>query len=232
MSYAKTRPTRVEINDAAHGAPLGEELLSLAARPPAGMVICKYGSRSVVGMHDLASVGRVVLKYYFPRSPLKRLTYGFRGSRARQSWRAGLELTRIGVATPEPLAFCEWTSAGGLLLDQSFLAVRHVAGVELGAFVERHAADGHALAAVAASLTEAFARLAEHRIAHGDLKASNIFVSDDHSVTFIDLDATEIGVSPGRWSSRRERDRKVFFDNWRDLPVAMQAFGGVFGGGA
>lgn len=224
-------PSRSEINEQACGAGLRAELQRAATRPPVGMVLCKFGSRSVVGTLDTPH-GRVVLKYYYPRSPLKRLAYGLRGSRAALSWRAGLALDGLGIPTAQPLVFCEWTGLGGLLNERSFVAVRHVEGVDLAAFAAAHENEPARLAAVASRLREVFALMAKHRVAHGDLKATNIIVGSDDSVTFIDLDATEVDVPANRWTAARERDVRLFNDNWRNRPCAAEAFRDVFGGEA
>lgn len=216
-----------EVNPAGCNPDERSELTRFAARPPEGLTLCKYGSRSVVGMIPVA--GRMaVLKYYYPRSWVKRLTYGLAGSRARRSWQAGLDLLRIGVVTAEPLAFFEWESLGGLMLDRSFLATRHVAGTDLETFVRRHAEDAGPLAAVAANLRSVFGLMTRHRIAHGDLKATNIIVGADHSVTFIDLDATVVEASPPQWPALRARDERLFFANWTGQPCAAEAFRDVF----
>jgi tRNA A-37 threonylcarbamoyl transferase component Bud32 len=202
------------------------ELTKAAIRPPAGLTICKFGSRSVVGTFRLPA-GESVFKYYYPRSWHKRLTYGVAGSRAHQSWVAGLALTHVGIATAEPLVLVEWRTAG-CLLDRSFLAARHVAGVSLLTFVEEHANDSARLNAVACRLREAFTTMARHRIAHGDLKASNIIVGAGDSVTFIDLDATTLLSTPARWRTLRERDIRLFFGNWASNSPVRSIFRDVF----
>lgn len=202
------------------------ELARASARPPAGLTLCKFGTRSVVGTFRLPG-GAAVFKYYYPKSWHKRLTYGVAGSRSRQSWIAGLALRHVGIATAEPLAIVEWRTAG-CLLDRSFLATRHVEGVSLQAFVAEHANDPARLVTVASHLREAFTTMARHRIAHGDLKASNIIVGADDGVTFIDLDATTLLSSPARWRTLRERDIRLFFDNWKHDSTARRIFGDVF----
>jgi hypothetical protein len=202
-------------------------LQQMAVRPPAGLVLCKYGSRSVVGAIPLKK-RTVVLKYYYPRSRLKCFTYGLLGSRARRSWFAGLALTQAGIGTAEPLAWIEWKSLGGLLLDRSFLANRHVAGSSLQEFALQNVANSPKLAAVADKLRTAFDLMAENRIAHGDLKATNIIIGDDDAVSFIDLDATTVGAPSSKWKALRGRDVKLFFENWKNAPDLRRAFGNVF----
>lgn len=204
-----------------------EALRFSSRRPPPGMEICKFGSRSVVGRYTAAGGTDLVLKYYYPRSPLKRITYGLRGSRAVQSWNCGLAFSFAGIPTAEPLALLEWRTAG-LLHDKSFLAVRHLPGPSLETFVRNRGSDPAALEPVAEILRGLFARMARLRIAHGDLKATNIIVGDNGSVSFIDLDAAEVLVPDKRWPSSRARDIRLFQDNWRELPAAATAFARVF----
>ncbi|MDF3059538.1 MAG: Protein kinaselike [Rariglobus sp.] len=227
MNPFKPHLTYSEVNTALCDAGQQAELTRVAVRPPAGMVLCKYGSRSVVGTIAVGN-RQAVLKYYYPRNWLKQLTYGLVGSRARRSWKTGLELLRLGVATAEPLAFFEWKSLGGWVLDRSFLAMRHVEGTDLKTFARSHPEDTVRLTAVAANLRSAFAVMTRNRVAHGDLKATNIIVGEDHSVTFIDLDATTIHASPSAWPGLRARDEALFFDNWKRQPCAAEAFRDVF----
>lgn len=227
MSLFTPTLTRSEVNAAACDATMKNALTDMAPRPPAGLVLCKYGSRSVVGTIAIGGE-QVVLKYYYPRSALKRVTYGVLGSRAWRSWVTGVELCKMGVPTPAPLAFSEWKLVGGLLLDRSFLAVRHVAGTDLRTFVSAYAGDRAKLDAVAQNLKKAFALMAEHRIAHGDLKATNIIVGENREVTFIDLDATSIHTPVSRWGKLRERDVAVFAANWKNEPTAREVFRAVF----
>ncbi|MET0261929.1 MAG: lipopolysaccharide kinase InaA family protein [Rariglobus sp.] len=168
----------------------------------------------------------MVLKYYYPKTPLKHLTYGLLGSRARRSWETGCAWVRLGIPTAEPLALFEWKTVGGLWLSRSFLAARHVSGVSLATFVLT--ADANQLAAVAGALRTAFTRMEQHRAAHGDLKATNIIVGENHGVTFIDLDAAEARVTAARWVTLRKRDEHVFFQNWKLGSAAHTAFQSVF----
>lgn len=197
-----------------------------ASRPPAGMSICKFGSRSVVGRYH-AGAGELSLKYYYPRSLTKSVTYGILGSRALTSWTAAHALGFAGIPTAAPLALLEWRTAG-FLLRKSLLVTRHVAGTPLNEFAKEHEEDEARLSSVAARLREAFSAMARLRIAHGDLKATNILVDDDDRIAFIDLDATTILTPEKRWPARRDRDIRLFRGNWSHLPRAAGIFADVF----
>lgn len=197
-----------------------------APRPPAGMSICKFGSRSVVGRYTPAGAD-LSLKYYYPRSFAKSVTYGILGSRASTSWTAAHALSFAGIPTAEPLALLEWRNAG-MLLKKSLLVTRHVDGTPLNEFVKKHAEDEALLSEIACHLRGIFATMSRFRIAHGDLKATNILVDENGRVTFIDLDAVSVLTPENRWSARRERDIRLFRDNWTDIPSASRIFADVF----
>jgi tRNA A-37 threonylcarbamoyl transferase component Bud32 len=203
-------------------------IAKLAHRPPAGLTLYKYGSRSVVGAYTLAPGDRVVLKYYYPRSPVKHLTYGMRGSRCMQSWLAGIAFHAIGVPTPAPLVIAEWHRCGGMWLSKSFMAARPAEGVALDAFIRSHGADHPLLGKAVESLRRSFSLMAAHRAVHGDLKANNLLLSDTGEVSFIDLDAALFLVPETRWKSLHAKDRMRFHANWKNKPDVAALFRDVF----
>jgi tRNA A-37 threonylcarbamoyl transferase component Bud32 len=204
------------------------ELTAIARRPPPGMVLYKFGSRSVVGRHVLTDGTAVVLKYYYPKSPLKHVTQALTGSRCMRSWQSALDLERLGLPVPPALIVAEWRALGGLWLVQSMLATAVAPGIPLPDWVERHQHDAGRLAAMAARLRGHFALMAKHRAAHGDLKATNLIVADDDSVRFVDLDAVSVRLAGSAWPAARARDRRIFLANWQPGSAAASAFKDVF----
>lgn len=204
------------------------ELLAIAKRPPPGMRIYKYGSRSVVGAFGLTSGLQVCLKYYFPNRFYKHVSYGFGGSRCRRSWLAALAFARAGIPTPAPLAVLEWKKFGGVWLDQAFLATRQAEGISLAEFARTHRADRDRLERIAGKLREYFSTMANHRIVHGDLKATNILVDETDRISFIDLDAFSLVTSSSRWKKLREKDARIFAENWKNDPNLADTFHAVF----
>ena len=203
-------------------------LAAIARRPPRGMVIYKFGSRSVVGARTGGDGETTVLKYYYPSSQLRSLAYGLRGSRCMGSWNAGLAFGHMGIPTPAPLLVAESRKAGGIMLGSSFLATRPAEGDSLDDFVSKHGA-GHPTVTVAArSLRESFQAMREHRCVHGDLKANNLFLSSEGVVSFIDLDAAAWDLSTSEFGKLREKDRKRFMKNWSNDPAAAEVFRDCF----
>jgi tRNA A-37 threonylcarbamoyl transferase component Bud32 len=205
-----------------------EELRGIIGRPPPGMVLYKYGSRSVVGGYHLTDGGRVVLKYYYPRGIHKHLGYGIRGSRCMRSWNAARALEFVGIATPAALMIAEWQTCGGLWLERSTLVTEQADGVPLADWLDLHGSDSVRLERLAARLRDEFSRMARYRISHGDLKQSNIIIGNDDSPSFVDLDAVTFHAGQGDWEAGRARDMKIFNDNWNHRPQAAAAFAGIF----
>lgn len=201
----------------------------IAARLPPGMVLLKFGSRSVVGSYTLPSGSEIVAKYYYPRSLIKHLSYGIGTSRCHQSWISGLALAKAGIPTPAPLLIAEWRHAG-IWLTSSFLATRKAPGISLLDLVHSEPENGTRLEKIAAQLKEAFTLMARHRIIHGDMKATNIIVdpTNDDAISFIDLDATEVLLPPAKWATAWEKDRQRFAKNWNLLPTAAATFNDLF----
>lgn len=190
-----------------------EELTELSEKRPQDLELIKDGSRSKVGSYLLKSGREVVLKYYYPTHIVKKLRNRLTGSRCRRSWIAAHGFLHLGIPTPRPLAIAEFHQLG-LFNSMSFLATDHVKGVQLR-FLEESRYD-----AIAPALRSAFEIMAEFRLAHGDLKNTNIVVNEDNEITFVDLDATRFNLSEKSWELAQAHDRKRFHKNWKDNPNA------------
>ncbi len=134
-----------------------------------------------------ASLRTLVIKRYNIKGLGHWLTRFWRPSRAWHSWVAGHRLKFLAIPTAEPVAMME--SRFGPLRGRAWLAMAKVDGVSLdqlyprdfpGGFEDRHAV----------SLAKLLGQLNEHRISHGDMKASNLIWSEERqSFVLIDLDA-------------------------------------------
>jgi tRNA A-37 threonylcarbamoyl transferase component Bud32 len=205
-----------------------DELMELAQRPPPGMVLYKFGSRSVVGRHELSDGAPVVLKYYFPKGIGKNLSHGIMGSRCMRSWDSALAFQHLGLPVPPAMLVAEWKALGGLWSVKSFLATGVAPGVPLPQWLDAHADDGGRLDAMAGRLRHCFSLMARHRVSHGDLKGTNIIVAADDSIRFVDLDGVRFSDGGRRWQKAHGRDRRIFLGNWQPGSVAAAAFSRVF----
>ena len=78
-------------------------------------------------------------------------------------------------------------------------------------------------AAIIREVDRLFALLREHRLSHGDLKASNIVWSQG-KLFLIDLDAARAHTSNRAFQRFHARDRARFMKNWHDRPLARKQF--------
>lgn len=207
------------VNPDACDAAQAAELENISSSPPNDLIICKDGSRSLVGKHTLDDGTECVLKYYYPKNLAKRINYGLRGSRAMRSWIAAKVFSRLGIPTAAPMMIHEQKGASGMTIKQSFLACHLASGIPLS-----DVSDESALQKIAPQLKAAFETMTSYRISHGDLKANNIIVDDDHKIRFIDLDGTAILSSEKTWADLWKRDRKRFLKNWSEGSFAHQLF--------
>lgn len=207
------------VNPDACDAAQAAELENISSSPPNDLIICKDGSRSLVGKHTLDDGTECVLKYYYPKNLAKRINYGLRGSRAMRSWIAAKVFSRLGIPTAAPMMIHEQKGASGMTIKQSFLACHLAPGIPLS-----DVSDESALQKIAPQLKAAFDTMTSYRISHGDLKANNIIVDDDHKIRFIDLDGTAILSSEKTWADLWKRDRKRFLKNWSEGSFAHQLF--------
>ena len=219
LSHALSKSKRNQFNAVTSGEE--RELAALARKMPADLEILKDGSRSQVGGYQLASGRKVVLKYYYPKNFVKKLRNRFVTTRCRRSWIAAHGFAHLGIPTPAAFAIAEHHHLG-LLNSRSFLATERAYGTQL-----RHLPQNR-MTKVVPALKSAFAVMAEFHIAHGDLKATNIIVSDEDEISFIDLDATRFDLRGPAWQKARTYDRTRFLRNWKEDPKAAEIFQSCF----
>jgi UDP-glucose:(heptosyl)LPS alpha-1,3-glucosyltransferase len=134
-----------------------------------------------------ASLRTLVIKRYNIKGLGHWLTRFWRPSRAWHSWVAGHRLKFLAIPTAEPVAMME--SRFGPLRGRAWLAMAKVDGVSLDQLYPRDF-PGDFEDIHAESLAKLLGQLNEHRISHGDMKASNLIWSEERqSFVLIDLDA-------------------------------------------
>ncbi len=224
--HVRSRGGVLEIHDSrACSADLSLFLAGISGFPPPEMERYKSGERSIVGSMPAPDGTRVVLKYYQPGKPYKHLTYGILGSRCMRSWIAGLAFRHLGLPTPPPLFVSESRRLGGIWFSKACLATSLAPGIDLRTWIGLHSGNHERLAAMAERLRAVFDLMGRYGINHGDPKASNILVSDDDSLSFIDLDAAEFLTTGSRWRALRRRDKAILENIVSKHPAAAPAFG-------
>jgi len=151
----------------------------------------------------------VVVKRYNHKGFVHSLRHTIKRSRARRSWLHGHRLKMLNIATPAPLAYIE--QRRWFFLWQSYLVTEYVQGQNLYIFLRDKNVHMEARSKVGEQLKALLAQLCKYRISHGDLKHTNILVTENGPI-LTDLDAMRVH----RWSwthkIRWSRDMKRFAD--------------------
>lgn len=190
--------------------PEAEALAPLLADPDALTLAghrLKDGGTCTVALAGTAA-GRVVIKRYNRKGWGHALSRAWRPSRAWHSWLAGHRLAFYGIATPRPLAMIE--ERLGPLRGRAFLVNAYCPGGNLLDILDPAEAPSPAQQAALLGL---FRRLADVKITHGDLKATNLLWHDG-AVVLIDLDAMTCHRSAAAFGRAWRRDRARLLRNW------------------
>lgn len=189
-----------------------DELMTLLHEADAAIaagVALKQGGSATVARVELAGRSLVIKRYNIKGLGhwLKRC---WRPSRAWHSWVEGNRLDFLGIATPRPLAMRESRRFG--LRGRAWLITEHAGGEDI---LTRFAAHLHGSPPEAElqALERLFSALRRERIAHGDLKGTNLLWQDGRWA-LIDLDAMQQHRCPRRFARAYAKDRARFLRNW------------------
>jgi tRNA A-37 threonylcarbamoyl transferase component Bud32 len=146
----------------------------------------------------------VVVKRYNHKGLWHSLRHTIKGSRARRSWLHAYCLKALRIQTPQPLAFIEKRKAG--LIWTSYSVTEHVRGRKLHHYLRDDNVSKEETAQVMRRINHDLDRLQTYRVTHGDLKHTNILITDDGPV-FTDLDGMKMHKQ--RWTYRRDRAKDL-----------------------
>ena len=158
------------------------------------------------------------------RNNMKHLSYWLRRclrtSRCRINWRNAHLLRISGIETPEPIAFVErrW----GPFRFEGY----YVCAYDSSPSVEKKYASKPPTQPELDRFSELFKRMSLARIYHGDLKSSNLLVTDK-GIALIDLESMKTG-SAFNIAILQQKDRNRFLKNWQDKPAQWKLFSEVF----
>ena len=159
--------------------------------------------------------GLVVKRYNVKnRAHWWRLKIG--ASRARRAWQAGHGLRLLGVPTARPRALVErFNAAPGAA--SAYLVLDYVEGTSLVEVAFGRPSN------VLPAVRELFAGLRKARVAHGDMKATNLILADG-KLHVVDLDAAVWHLNAWWFRRRHQRDRERFERNFSTAdPSVAQA---------
>jgi tRNA A-37 threonylcarbamoyl transferase component Bud32 len=154
----------------------------------------------------------IVIKHYRIKGILHGLRKTCLRSRAETSWINAHRLQRYAIRTAPPVALI-MNTVGPFRLDSYFIT-EHIPGPNAEMFFNSPAISMADKTAVAHQLSDLLRRLAENRLHHGDLKASNIIISGTEPV-LLDLDSMQQYRSDTKNFRRAfKKDLERFKRNW------------------
>ncbi|MCX5638855.1 MAG: protein kinase [Planctomycetota bacterium] len=155
----------------------------------------------------------IVVKRYNHRGFVYSLRHTIKGSRARRCWLNGHRLMALNIPTPKPIAFIEQRK--GMLLGKSYLVTEYSEGQNLHRFLQDDTVAETQKSMMVQQVTKLLDRLQKYRISHGDMKHTNILVTDKGPV-LTDLDA----MKGHRWNlayrRRQSRDTVRFLEKFEN----------------
>ncbi len=160
---------------------------------------------------------RLVIKRYNIKGAGHALSRAWRPSRAWHAWVAAHRLRFLGIPTPRPLALIERRL--GPLRGRAWLISEYCEGPNLQ---DRLAAENDLPPEIAEAVRRLFDQLAEARISHGDLKATN-FLWRGNELVVLDLDAMRRHDSEAAWRRAWAKDRTRFLRNWPEGSILRRA---------
>ncbi|MHC4153539.1 MAG: lipopolysaccharide kinase InaA family protein [Planctomycetota bacterium] len=151
----------------------------------------------------------VVVKRYNHKGLVHSLRHSIKRSRARRGWLHAHRLIMLGIATPRPLAYIDQLRAA--LVWKSYLVTEYVEGQKLYDFLRDGKTGQEQRSMAFQQVKELLDKLGKYRITHGDLKHTNILITENGPV-LTDLDA----MRAHKWSwihgLRQSKDLERFIN--------------------
>jgi serine/threonine protein kinase len=154
-----------------------------------------------------------IVKRYNIKNFWHRLRRCFRKTRAATAWESAHLLSFFNIPTPKPIAYIEqhflrWRGP-------SYLITQYIDAPDILDFFSENQNNERQFKSVAESLTHVFTNLKALHISHGDLKGTNILVSNE-KIILIDLDGTRRYKTLFFFRRVWAKDMRRFMKNWKD----------------
>ena len=160
-----------------------------------------YVSRILFNGHD------IVVKRYNHRGFTYSLRHTIKGCRARRCWHCANRLMELRIAAPQPFGYLEHRKMN--LVWQSYLLVEYISGRTLSDLLKDNTIDNHQKTAIMEKVRHLINELGKHKITHGDLKHTNILVTDAGTI-LTDLDGMRVNKWNWIHNIRHNRDLARF----------------------
>ena len=185
-----------------------------------GVEILKEGDTSTVWAVPFGA-RKLVVKRYNIKGVWHGVRRALRRSNAEASWNNAHLLLSLNILTPAPVALVE--KRIGPIRRQAYFISEFVDAMYCYYFFVDPFLHNYSLPIVADKIVEVFSQLKKNNIAHGDLKGTNILITDGEPL-LIDLDyMTQYKLKP-LFYYRYSRDRQRFMRVWKDKPEIAKLF--------
>jgi tRNA A-37 threonylcarbamoyl transferase component Bud32 len=168
--------------------------------------ILKHGNTCYVS-HLTWNNKDVVVKRYNHKGFIHSLRHTIKKSRARRGWQHGHRLVMLDIATPKPLAYVEQFKFK--LVWKSYLVTEYIKGQKLYDFLNKNNTTQEQHQFINKQIKELLDELEKNYITHGDLKHTNILVTDKELI-LTDLDGMKAHKWGFRYKSSRTKDLQHF----------------------
>ena len=177
-----------------------------------GFHLFKDDKTTTVGYSSRDGI-KLLIKRYNTKNAWHAVRRVFLRSRAQNCFEMARLLRSIGVNTPAPIAYVEQRL--GPLKGRSWFVSEFVEGPLCLDYIKQQACDRE-LNHIAGHFESLFRVLSQHRISHGDMKATNFVLRNNRYPWLIDLDAMRQHSDDKTFSLACSRDRARFMKNWHD----------------
>lgn len=184
------------------------------------MEVLKAGQSSTV-IKAIVDEKTVVIKRYNIKSAWHWVRRSLRSTRAADSWKLANTLRLFGISTPKPIAFIEKRFLG--LRNKSYFVMEHVKGPNLAEYFANYEASDAHFEKIAARVVTLIKNIAQLKMSHGDLKATNILIEKDQPV-LLDLDGMKEYKTHRKAKRVYKNEIKRFMKNWKNQPAVRLLF--------
>ena len=171
----------------------------------------KAGNTCTV-VHSQLQDHPVVIKRYNIKGWWHALGRAWRPSRAAASWRNAHRLQYYGIQTPQPMLMYERRCLG--LRGRAYFVAAYSPWPDAGTFFAQ-SKDAALRAQVVSALVMLCYQWYLLKISHGDLKASNLQVTDQGEIVVIDLDSMQQHRRTQMALRAHARDLRRLLQNWQ-----------------
>jgi tRNA A-37 threonylcarbamoyl transferase component Bud32 len=149
----------------------------------------------------------IVIKRYNYKNFIHSLRHTIRRSRASRNWLHAHRLRLLNVNTLAPLAYVERHK--GIFVISSYFITEYVEGENYHYFLRDNNVTEQRRARTTGKIAGLFEKLEKYQISHGDLKHSNILITEDGPV-LTDLDAMKVHKCKFIYKLRQAKDMNRF----------------------